>query len=59
MLTGLYKPTLGRSSSTGANITAGGRTRSWKLGVARTFQNIRLFGTMSALENVMVGQHAG
>ena len=29
-----------------------------KDGVARTFQNIRLFGTMSALENVMVGQHA-
>ena len=29
-----------------------------KAGMARTFQNIRLFGTMSALENVLVGQHA-
>ncbi len=28
------------------------------MGVARTFQNIRLFSTMSAVENVMVGQHA-
>ena len=28
-----------------------------KLGIGRTFQNIRLFGTMSALDNVLVGQH--
>jgi branched-chain amino acid transport system ATP-binding protein len=57
MLTGLYKPSRGRIVFRGQNVT---RTRPdiiTKLGVARTFQNIRLFGAMSALENVMVGRH--
>jgi len=58
ILTGLYKPTVGRVSFDGANITGGRPDRIMGLGVARTFQNIRLFGTMSAVENVMVGQHA-
>jgi len=58
ILTGLYKPTEGRVSFDGTNITAGRPDRIMALGVARTFQNIRLFGTMSAIENVMVGQHA-
>ena len=58
ILTGLYKPTLGRVSFGGANITGGRPDRIMSLGLARTFQNIRLFGTMSAVENVMVGQHA-
>jgi len=58
ILTGLYKPTLGRVSFDDANITAGRPDKIMALGVARTFQNIRLFGTMSAVENVMVGQHA-
>ena len=58
ILTGLYKPTEGRVSFDGANITAARPDRIMALGVARTFQNIRLFGTMSAVENVMVGQHA-
>jgi branched-chain amino acid transport system ATP-binding protein len=58
MLTGLYKPTLGRIEFDGKNITGGRPDRIMALGVARTFQNIRLFATMSALENVMVGQHA-
>ena len=58
ILTGLYKPTLGQVRFDGANITAGRPDKIMALGVARTFQNIRLFGTMSALENVMVGQHA-
>ena len=58
ILTGLYKPTLGRVSFQGANITSGRPDKIMKLGIARTFQNIRLFGTMSALENVMIGQHS-
>ncbi len=58
ILTGLYKPTLGQVTFDGRDITAGRPDRIMALGVARTFQNIRLFGTMSALENVMVGQHA-
>jgi branched-chain amino acid transport system ATP-binding protein len=58
MLTGLYKPTVGRVEFDGRNITGGRPDRIMALGVARTFQNIRLFATMSALENVMVAQHA-
>jgi branched-chain amino acid transport system ATP-binding protein len=58
MLTGLYKPTLGRIQFDDRNITGGRPDRIMSYGMARTFQNIRLFATMSALENVMVGQHA-
>jgi|Tabmets5t2r1_1033131.scaffolds.fasta_scaffold10836_2 branched-chain amino acid transport system ATP-binding protein len=58
MLTGLYKPTVGRIEFDGRNITGGRPDKIMALGVARTFQNIRLFATMSAVENVMVGQHA-
>jgi len=58
MLTGLYKPTTGRIAFDGDDITSGRPDRITKLGMARTFQNIRLFGTMSSLENVMVGEHS-
>jgi branched-chain amino acid transport system ATP-binding protein len=58
MLTGLYKPTLGTIAFDGRNITGGRPDKIMALGIARTFQNIRLFGTMTAIENVMVGQHA-
>ncbi len=58
MLTGLYRPTTGRISFDGKDITRTRPDRILKSGVARTFQNIRLFSTMSALENVLVGQHA-
>ena len=58
MLTGLYKPTSGRILIGDRDVT---RTRPdvvTGLGVARTFQNIRLFGAMTATENVMIGRHA-
>jgi branched-chain amino acid transport system ATP-binding protein len=58
MLTGLYKPTTGRITFDGKDITGTRPDRIMAAGVARTFQNIRLFATMSAVENVMVGQHA-
>jgi branched-chain amino acid transport system ATP-binding protein len=58
ILTGLYKPTSGRLIFDNNDITSRRPDQITKAGVARTFQNIRLFGTMSAVENVMVGQHA-
>jgi branched-chain amino acid transport system ATP-binding protein len=58
ILTGLYKPTVGRIAFDGRDITGDRPDKIMARGLARTFQNIRLFGTMSARENVMVGQHA-
>jgi branched-chain amino acid transport system ATP-binding protein len=57
MLTGLYRPTTGTIVFDGTDVTAMRPDRILASGVARTFQNIRLFSTMSARENVMVGQH--
>jgi branched-chain amino acid transport system ATP-binding protein len=57
MLTGLYKPTAGRIILGDRNITRSRPDLIMGMGVARTFQNIRLFGTMSAVENVMIGRH--
>src|SRR6201994_3262990 len=58
MLTGLYKPTTGRILLGDRDITRMRPDRITALGVARTFQNIRLFGAMTAIENVMIGRHA-
>ena len=58
MLTGLYRPTAGRIWFGERDITGTRPDIITSLGIARTFQNIRLFATMSATENVMVGQHA-
>jgi branched-chain amino acid transport system ATP-binding protein len=58
MLTGFYRPTYGRIEFDGRNVTGGRPDVIMKLGMARTFQNIRLFATMSAVENCMVGQNA-
>jgi branched-chain amino acid transport system ATP-binding protein len=58
MLTGLYRPTTGHIVFEGTDITERRPDVIAALGIARTFQNIRLFATMSAVENVMVGEHA-
>jgi len=58
MLTGLYKPTSGRIALGERDITRARPDRITALGVARTFQNIRLFRAMTAVENVMIGRHA-
>jgi ABC-type branched-subunit amino acid transport system ATPase component/ABC-type branched-subunit amino acid transport system permease subunit len=57
VLTGIYKPTAGQVTFQGAAIT--GRTPAQIAlgGIARTFQNVQLFGEMTALENVLVGLH--
>src|SRR5207245_4461888 len=55
MLTGLYRPTTGRIVFEGTDISGRRPDRITAMGIARTFQNIRLFATMSAVENVMVG----
>jgi branched-chain amino acid transport system ATP-binding protein len=58
MLTGLYKPTSGRILLGARDVTGTRPDLITGLGVARTFQNIRLFGAMTATENVMIGRHA-
>ncbi len=58
MLTGLYKPTSGQIVFDGTVISRLRPDKITSLGVARTFQNIRLFGAMTATENVMIGRHA-
>ncbi len=58
MLTGLIRPTSGRILLNGRNITRARPDVITHRGVARTFQNIRLFGAMTAVENVLVGRHA-
>ncbi len=56
-LTGLYVPDGGGFTFAGAPLQADAPQQAAARGIARTFQNIRLFGNMSALENVMVGRH--
>jgi branched-chain amino acid transport system ATP-binding protein len=58
MLTGVYKPTAGRIIFDGTDVTAKPPHAITKLGIGRTFQNIRLFPQMTALENVLVGMHS-
>ena len=58
MLTGVYKPTSGHIVFDGTEITGKPPHAITSRGIGRTFQNIRLFKEMSALENVLVGMHS-
>jgi branched-chain amino acid transport system ATP-binding protein len=57
VLTGIYPPDAGRFSFAGHDISGCAPERIADAGIARTFQNIRLFANLSALENVMIGRH--
>ena len=57
MLTGVYKPTEGDIILDGTNITGKNSEKICRAGIARTFQNIRLFDQLTVLENVKVGLH--
>ena len=57
MLTGVYRPTDGGIRLNGENLIGKKPYEINRMGVARTFQNIRLFPTMTVLENVMIGRH--
>jgi branched-chain amino acid transport system ATP-binding protein len=58
MLTGVYKPTGGRIEFKGEDVTGKPPHAITERGIGRTFQNIRLFNNMTALENTLVGMHA-
>lgn len=57
LLTGVYTPTNGQIFYKGKEIKNRKPYEITRLGIARTFQNIRLFGGMSVLDNVVIGQH--
>jgi len=57
MVTGAYQPSSGEIVFDGREIGGLPQHKVTALGVGRTFQNIRLFGTMTTLENVLVGMH--
>jgi branched-chain amino acid transport system ATP-binding protein len=58
LITGVRRPDAGRVMFNGQDVTGFPQHRLGQMGMARTFQNIRLFGHLNALENVMVGQIA-
>jgi len=57
LLTSVYQPTRGSILINGIDTKGMTTSKVTKLGIARTFQNIRLFGEMTALDNVKVGMH--
>ncbi|MER3514176.1 MAG: ABC transporter ATP-binding protein, partial [Chloroflexota bacterium] len=56
-VTGFYKPEAGHIYLDGLEITGLSPDRISHLGIARTYQNIRLFKNMTAIENIQVGMH--
>jgi branched-chain amino acid transport system ATP-binding protein len=58
LITGIYRPSAGTILFDGAEIAGRYTSAITNLGIARTFQNIRLFAFMSALDNVMTGRHS-
>jgi len=56
-ITGFYKPRTGRVLFRGKDITAGRPANIAAAGIARTFQNLRLFGDLTVLDNVRAGMH--
>jgi len=59
VLTGFYRPTGGRVLLDGRRLDRDRPFRIARRGVARTFQNIRLFGSLSAIDNVLVARRHG
>ena len=57
MLTGVYRPTTGRFYLEGEDLTGKSQETINHKGIARTFQNIRLFNNMTVIRNVLVGLH--
>ena len=57
LITGVYKPTAGKVYLNGIDLTGKKQEQINRLGIARTFQNIRLFNNMTVISNVMVGLH--
>lgn len=57
LITGIYEPTSGETNFLGKLLKKSKPYEITKLGIARTFQNIRLFKSMTVLENVMVGRY--
>jgi branched-chain amino acid transport system ATP-binding protein len=57
-VTGFYRPEEGTMSFNGLSLTDLRSDQITAMGIARTYQNIRLFGGMTALENILVGQHS-